>query len=1339
MNDVTVVTSVTYPSPESLALVADVQYHEPYLSAALNRKFRGIVDPGFYAGFLPKPGGGMNLLITSVDGDKTAGAASVDIGEFYQVTIQQRKDISLALSAGKKYAIVLKGRYLLGEDTYQVNTASHIHAAEFVSRTYTDSYQLGDGELLVCTVNIPAGVSAITQEMIDTSKRINRTIGIDISDSVTSTRSDVAASSLAVKKAYDLAKSKYTAQDASTTQKGLVQLSSATNSDSETMAATPKAVKSVKELADTKAPIESPSLTGTPTAPTAAQGTNSTQIANTAFVKAAITALINGAPGTLDTLKEIAAAINNDPNFSTTINNALALKAPLASPALTGIPTAPTAAQGTNNTQIATTAYVRAAISALVGSSPEALDTLNELAAALGNDPNFATTMTNALAGKQPLDATLTALAALATGANKLPYFTGKDTVAQTDLTSVGRDILAKTSTLAVIQYLGLRELGTSGEKIPLLSTANTWSARQTFNGGITGALTGNADTATKLKTARTIGGVAFDGSANINLPGVNTTGNQNTTGNAATATKLATARNINGVKFDGSGDININTLVSRGRVTALSGSTQGTAGIQMYEAYNNSYPTTYGNVLHMKGASAAGEGELLIGWSGTSGAHAPVFIRSRRDNTDAAWSEWAQVYTSKDSIPGVNTTGNQNTTGNAASATKLQTARTIGGVSFNGTANIDLPGVNKTGNQSTTGNAATATKLQTARTIGGVSFDGSANINLPGVNIAGNQNTTGNAATATKLLTARTINGVSFDGSANISLSPANIGCPASPTGWLVTGDNGASITTEQLVTLLRDNGAFNAKAWIARCAWAYANSASIPDSETGCGIIPLAGAVIEVFNNGSSSNNYTIRITTATTTGVSGALTNAEFVYVFNGTSYSPGWRRAYNTKNKPTAADVGALPLSGGALTGGLTAAGEIISKSANGLRIAYGNYGFFIRNDGSNTYFMLTDSDNSLGTYNRLRPLIINNANGAVTIGNGLNVTGGINGSLNGNAATATKLQTARKISGVPFDGSTDITLTAAHVAAFARRATDTYADADGGVPWNAESGAYNVTRSGDSYILVNFYTGVGSCRTLQMKAHYRNGGLFYRSSRDGYGFEEDWAEVYTSKNLPPESYPVGAPIPWPSDTVPSGYALMQGQTFDKSAYPKLAAAYPSGVIPDMRGWTIKGKPASGRAVLSQEQDGIKSHTHSASASSTDLGTKTTSSFDYGTKPTNNTGAHTHNVSGTANSAGAHTHTVPLRRPNSGGMNFDWLDGSSSGTVVGNGTVPSSGAHTHSVSGTAASAGAHAHTVGIGAHTHSVAIGSHGHTITVNAAGNAENTVKNIAFNYIVRLA
>ncbi|HAZ6741784.1 TPA: short-chain fatty acid transporter [Escherichia coli] len=406
-------------------------------------------------------------------------------------------------------------------------------------------------------------------------------------------------------------------------------------------------------------------------------------------------------------------------------------------------------------------------------------------------------------------------------------------------------------------------------------------------------------------------------------------------------------------------------------------------------------------------------------------------------------------------------------------------------------------------------------------------------------------------------------------------------------------------------------------------------------------------------------------------------------------------------------------------------------EVIVRSQNALRMIAGDYGVIWRNDGANTYLLMTDKGDQYGGWNGLRPFAVNNATGEVTINTPLNSPKGIKG----NSDTATKLQTAIKISGVSFDGSTDITLTAAHVAAFARRATDTYADADGGVPWNAESGAYNVTRSGDSYILVNFYTGVGSCRTLQMKAHYRNGGLFYRSSRDGYGFEEDWAEVYTSKNIPPESYPVGAPIPWPSDTVPSGYALMQGQTFDKSAYPKLAVAYPSGVIPDMRGWTIKGKPASGRAVLSQEQDGIKSHTHSASASSTDLGTKTTSSFDYGTKSTNNTGAHTHSVSGTAASAGAHTHSMTFVSGGSSGAPGSGAPDYSKYSV----NTSSAGAHTHSVSGTAASAGAHAHTVGIGAHTHSVAIGSHGHTITVNAAGNAENTVKNIAFNYIVRLA
>ncbi|EPE8188928.1 tail fiber domain-containing protein [Shigella sonnei] len=447
-------------------------------------------------------------------------------------------------------------------------------------------------------------------------------------------------------------------------------------------------------------------------------------------------------------------------------------------------------------------------------------------------------------------------------------------------------------------------------------------------------SLSGNAATATKLQTARTIGGVAFDGSANINLPGVNTAGNQNTTGNAATATKFQTARNINGVKFDGSGDININTLVSRGQVTALSGSTQGTAGIQMYEAYSNNYPTSFGNVLHMKGASAAGEGELLIGWSGTSGAHAPAFIRSRRDTSTANWSGWAQVYT-------------------------------------------------------------TAHK-PTAKDVG--------------------------AAQAF---------------SASYSTGAGN---------W----------TTAEFIAWLKERGAFEVPYWMMKGSWSYADNKIITD--TGVGNICLAGAVIEVLGNEGA---MTIRVTTPTTT-TGGGIACAQFTYINHGSAYSPAWRRDYNTALKPTAADVGALPISGGTLTGNLRLSadnssivcgnngdigfikkqgypgaivtgsatkfmimrsnaatnisaantltevmsiqptsnradfvGEVVSHSANALRAVYGNYGFFIRNDGGTTYFLLTASGDKYGSWNTLRPLSINNASGAVSMGNGLSVGGGVN--------------------------------------------------------------------------------------------------------------------------------------------------------------------------------------------------------------------------------------------------------------------------------------------------------------------------------------------------------
>lgn len=315
----------------------------------------------------------------------------------------------------------------------------------------------------------------------------------------------------------------------------------------------------------------------------------------------------------------------------------------------------------------------------------------------------------------------------------------------------------------------------------------------------------------------------------------------------------------------------------------------------------------------------------------------------------------------------------------------------------------------------------------------------------------------------------------------------------------------------------------------------------------------------------------------------------------------------------------------------------------------------------------------------------------------------------------------RVPSGRKVNGKAL--SADISLNADDVKAFPVNAVSTV-ESEKGVAWNAPSGLYVGRRSGDSVLIVHFYVTPSSCPSLQFKADYRNGGLYYRSARDGYGFEKEFEPLNT--------VPVGSPIAWPSDVIPEGYALMQGQSFDKATYPYLAAAYPSGVIPDMRGWTIKGKPASGRAVLSQEQDGIKSHNHSASASNTDLGTKTTSSFDYGTKTASTFDYGTK----TTSNGGDHNHTnIPLYGHGGGGNYDTFACGDSATTNLGKrGTTTNAGTHAHTVG-----IGAHNHTVGIGAHSHTVALGVHGHAITVNAAGNAENTVKNIAYNYIVRLA
>ena len=471
---------------------------------------------------------------------------------------------------------------------------------------------------------------------------------------------------------------------------------------------------------------------------------------------------------------------------------------------------------------------------------------------------------------------------------------------------------------------------------------------------------TGNAATATALQTARTIGGVSFNGTANISLPGVNQTGNQNTTGSAAT---LTTARTIGGVSFDGSANINLPGVNAAGNqntsgtAAGLSGTPNITVGVVTAGSLDISGGADIDGTLEADAYTVAGTAlnEYIadtVGAMVSSNTETNITVTyDDADNTldfvigtlnqnttgNAATATALQTArtiggvsfdgTGNITLPGVNATGNQNTTGSAAT---LTTARTIGGVSFNGSANIDLPGVNAAGNQNTTGNAATATVLQTARTIGGVSFNGSANIDLPGVNAAGNQNTTGNAATATALATARTIGGTSFDGTANIT--PANATNAVNLSGTLASGVTGTTQSTSDNSTK------------IATTAYVTSAVANLIDSAPGAldTLNELAAAI-------GDDANFSTTITNSLAT----------------------------------------KLPLAGGTMTGAI--------------------------NLGSNN---ITNGGTITGTF-------AGNITGNVT-GN----TSGSSGSCTGNAATATALQNARTINGVSFDGTGNITVTSA---------------------------------------------------------------------------------------------------------------------------------------------------------------------------------------------------------------------------------------------------------------------------------------------------------------------
>ncbi|WP_341486235.1 hypothetical protein [Escherichia coli] len=548
------------------------------------------------------------------------------------------------------------------------------------------------------------------------------------------------------------------------------------------------------------------------------------------------------------------------------------------------------------------------------------------------------------------------------------------------------------------------------------MSTANTWSARQTFNGGITGALTGNADTATKLKTARNINGVRFDGSADITLTpkdlDVYSKSEIDNKKGMRKYTFSAPANAVSGkwypIVFRRSGG-STDELASRVVITTYSSA----GGYAMNNCEFNGFVMPGG--WSDRGSYAAGFFSI---YSTAERAIHSIISSVKDDDLCSVFYVEARAFPIKIFaeeglnviVPTTDYTVGQATykwgaTDPVAESTNTQTI-------------LDF----KNGRgyycshqfvSSLSGNAATATKLASSINIGGVSFDGSADIDLPGVNTKGNQDTTGNAATATKLQTACTINGVSFDGSKNIELTVENLNLERTvelAAGSLQKNQNGADIpgkdtftknigacrafhssistgagnwTTAQLIEWLDSQGAFNHPYWMCKCSWSYGNNKIITD--TGCGTIHLAGCVIEVMGNKGA---MTIRVTTPSTSS-GGGITNAQFTYINHGDAYAPGWRRDYNTKNLQPAFALG----------------------------------------------------------------------------------------------------QTGNRVAN------------------------------DKAVGWNWNSGVYDADLKGASTLILHFNMNAGSCPAVQLRVNYKNGGIYYRSARDGYGFEADWSEFYTTTRKP----------------------------------------------------------------------------------------------------------------------------------------------------------------------------------------------------------------------------
>ena len=436
-----------------------------------------------------------------------------------------------------------------------------------------------------------------------------------LSSATNSTSETLAATPKAVKAAYDLANGKYTAQDATTARKGLVQLSSATNSTSETLAATPKAVKAAYDLANGKYTAQDATTArkGLVQLSSATNSDSETQAATPKAVKSAY----DNAEKRLQK-DQNGADIPDKERFLSNIN---------------------VYSKGEVDKKKGMRKYSFAAPANVVAGKWYPV-IFRRAASLSGEMASRVVISTGCYNGDYVMNnCEFNGMVMPGGWTDRGSYAAGYFWTYQTNERSIHSIVTSlKDDDVCSVFYVEARAFPVqilAEEGLTVIVPTEDYVVGQTaYKWGATNPATEstNAQAILDFKNGR---------GYYCSHPFISSL-----SGNAATATKLANARNINGVRFDGSADININTLVSRNRVNALGGSVKGTPGIQMYEAYNNGYPTAYGNVLHLTGVTAVGEGELLIGWSGTSGAHAPAYIRSRRDTTDANWSGWAQLYT---------------------------------------------------------------------------------------------------------------------------------------------------------------------------------------------------------------------------------------------------------------------------------------------------------------------------------------------------------------------------------------------------------------------------------------------------------------------------------------------------------------------------------------------------------------------------------------------------------------------------------------------------------------------------------------------------------------------